>query len=162
MSYCEVVSDVRFFSQGRTNPAFSRPCLFLSDTRYFRHFRRFRWSEEPNPCFQWVECKFVIFAVFVKTAPFWQGTKTRFTKNTVCATPIFFLSRQCNVHWGGPARCKDKGTCASSLRYFHKMGGAKRIMRFWGGGELSGTGDSQRDSRESIRANHSQWKPLFL
>ena len=28
--------------------------------------------------------------------------------------------------------------------------------------ELSGTGDSQRDSRESIRANHSQLKPLFL
>ena len=27
---------------------------------------------------------------------------------------------------------------------------------------LSGTGDSQRDSRESIRANHSQSKPLFL
>ena len=28
--------------------------------------------------------------------------------------------------------------------------------------ELSGTGDSQRDSRESIRANHSQLAPLFL
>ena len=26
---------------------------------------------------------------------------------------------------------------------------------------LSGTGDSQRDSRESIRANHSQLKPYF-
>ena len=26
---------------------------------------------------------------------------------------------------------------------------------------LSGTGDSQRDSRESIRANRSQLKPLF-
>ena len=73
--------------QGRTNPAFSKPCLFLSDTRHFRHFRRFRGSEEQSPYFQWVECKFVIFAVFVKTAPFWQGTKARFTKNTVCATP---------------------------------------------------------------------------
>ena len=72
--------------QGRTNPAFSKPCLFPSDTRHFRHFRRFRGFEEPNPCFQWVECTFVIFAVFVKTAPFWQGAKTRFTKNTVCAT----------------------------------------------------------------------------
>ena len=28
-------------------------------------------------------------------------------------------------------------------------------------GHLSGTGDSQRDSRESIRANHWQLKPLF-
>ena len=27
---------------------------------------------------------------------------------------------------------------------------------------LSGTGDSQRDSRESIRAHHSQFKPLFF
>ena len=27
---------------------------------------------------------------------------------------------------------------------------------------ISGTGDSQRDSRESIRANHSQSKPLFF
>ena len=50
------------------------PFEFLSDTRHFRHFRRFRGFEEPSPCFQWVECKFVIFAVFVKTAPFWQGT----------------------------------------------------------------------------------------
>ena len=30
------------------------------------------------------------------------------------------------------------------------------------GEKLSGMGDSQRDSRESIRANHSQLKPLFL
>ena len=56
--------------QGRTNPAFSKPCLFLSDTRHFRHFRRFQGSEERRLCFQWVECKFVIFAVFVKTTPF--------------------------------------------------------------------------------------------
>ena len=28
--------------------------------------------------------------------------------------------------------------------------------------DLSGTSDSQRDSRESIRANHSQLKPLFI
>ena len=77
--------------QGRTNPAFSKPCLFLSDTRHFRHFRRFRGSEERSPCFQRVKCKFVIFAVFVKTALFWQGTKTRFTKNTVCATPTRIL-----------------------------------------------------------------------
>ena len=49
-------------NQGRANPAFSKPCLCLSDTRHFRHFRRFRGSE-------WVECKFVIFVVFVKTAP---------------------------------------------------------------------------------------------
>ena len=83
---CSLSGKKKF--QGRTNPAFSKPCLFLSDTRHFRHFRRFWGSEEPNPCFQWVECKFVIFAVFVKTAPFWQGTKTRFNKNTVCVTPI--------------------------------------------------------------------------
>ena len=31
-----------------------------------------------------------------------------------------------------------------------------------GTAELSGMGDSQRDSRESIRASHSQLKPLLL
>ena len=31
--------------QGRTNPVFSRPCLFLSDTRRFRRFRRFLRSK---------------------------------------------------------------------------------------------------------------------
>ena len=138
-----------FQDQGRTNPAFSKPCLCLSDTRHFRHFHRFRGSEERSPCFQWVECKWGIilqpqplhtrqkyeqnmagklsslpcfeafgaifcpmffffhifalyvgggghsraseqirhFAVFVRTAPFWRGTQTRFTKNTLCATP---------------------------------------------------------------------------
>ena len=77
------------FFQGRASPAFSKPYLCLSDTRHFRHFRRFRGSEERSPCFQWVECKFVIFAVFVETAGFWQGTKTGFTQNIVCATPSF-------------------------------------------------------------------------
>ena len=80
-----------FFSQRRTNPAFSKPCLCLSDTRHFRHLRRFRGSEERSPCFQGVECKFVIFAVFVKTAPFWQGTKTRFTKNEKVGFGVIFL-----------------------------------------------------------------------
>ena len=74
-------------NQGRTNPALSKPCLCLSDTRHIRHFRRFRASEERSLCSQWVECKFVIFDVFVETEPFCRGTKSRFTKNTVCATP---------------------------------------------------------------------------
>ena len=37
-------------SQGRTNPAFSKPCLCQNDTRHFRRFRR--GSEEQSPCFQ--------------------------------------------------------------------------------------------------------------
>ena len=78
--------------QGRTNPALSKPCLCLSDTRHFHHFRRFRGGLRSEYCFQWVECKFVIFAVFVKTAPFWHGTTTRVTKNTVCANPIIWAA----------------------------------------------------------------------
>ena len=35
--------------QERTNPAFSKPCLCLSDTRHFRHFRCFQGSEERSP-----------------------------------------------------------------------------------------------------------------
>ena len=56
----------------------------------FSSFSSFGGSEKRSPCFQWVECKFVICAVFVKTAPFWQGTRTRFNKNTVCAAPSLF------------------------------------------------------------------------
>ena len=37
------------------------------------NFVIFRGSEERSPCFQWVECKFVIFAVFIKTALFGRG-----------------------------------------------------------------------------------------
>ena len=61
--------------QGRTNPAFSKPCLCLSDTRHFRHFRRFRGSEERSPCFQGVEYRFVIRR-FRQNGPFWQVTKS--------------------------------------------------------------------------------------
>ena len=64
-------------TQGRANPAFSKPCLCLSDTRHFRFFLSFLRVWGVKPCFQWVECKFVIFAVFVKTAPFWRGGKTK-------------------------------------------------------------------------------------
>ena len=38
-----------------------------------------------KPLFAAGECKLVNFAVFVKTAPFWQGTKTRFTKTRFSA-----------------------------------------------------------------------------
>ena len=46
-----------------------------------------------------------------------------------------------------PSKKVEPAPCAPTPREGHK---------------LSGTGDSQRDSRESIRANHSQLKPLFL
>ena len=72
---------------GKNKPVFSKPCLCLSDTRHFRHFCRFRGSEERSPCFQWVECEFVFLPVFVKTAPFWQGTRTRFYQKTRFVPP---------------------------------------------------------------------------
>ena len=37
--------------QGRASPAFSKPCLCVSDTHHFRHFRRCRGRDERNPCF---------------------------------------------------------------------------------------------------------------
>ena len=40
--------------------------------------------------------------------------------------------------------------------------GATKTKSLLLGTKLSGTGDLQRDSRESIRANHSHLKPLFL
>ena len=60
---------------GKSKPGFSRPCLCLSDTHHFWViFVVFGGILERDLCFQWVECKFVIFVVFA----------TRFTKNTVC------------------------------------------------------------------------------
>ena len=58
------------------------------------------------------------------------------------------------VFWGG-------GECQF---YFYGREDSSDFLTqtFQAPSELSGTGDSQRDSRESIRANHSQWKPLFL
>ena len=74
--------------EGWTNPVLSKPCLCLRDTRHFRVICVvFGGLRSEALVFQWVECKSVIFAAFVKTAPFWQGAKTRFTKNTACATP---------------------------------------------------------------------------
>ena len=95
-------------SQGRTNPAVSEPCLCLSDTR---HFRRFRGFEERSSCFQWVECKFVIFAVFVKTAPSWQETKTRLPKTrfvqSQTSLSYFVVSTVFCKEFVGSARTKN-------------------------------------------------------
>ena len=52
LNWHPITSVTDIITQGRTNPAFSKPCLFLSDTRHFRHFRRFRGSEERRPCFR--------------------------------------------------------------------------------------------------------------
>ena len=37
----------------KNKPGFSKPCLSLSDTRHFPHFRRVRGSEERSLCSQW-------------------------------------------------------------------------------------------------------------
>ena len=83
------VSGIVSFFSGPTNGAFGKPCLCPRDTRHFRHFRRFMGFEQQNPCFYLLECKFVIFAVFVKNPLLFGGTKARFTKSTVSWTPIF-------------------------------------------------------------------------
>ena len=75
-----VLNSVRRSGKSKSSPAFSQPCLCLSDTRHLRNFRRFRGFEERSPCFQ-LECKFVIFAVFVKNGPFLAGDKTTVYQN---------------------------------------------------------------------------------
>ena len=65
--------------QGRKHPECLVKHAFNGVTAaIFVTFRRFPGSEEQSPYFRWVECKFVIFAVFVKT-PLLAGDK-----NTVC------------------------------------------------------------------------------
>ena len=77
----------------------------------------------------------------------------------------------CNPKTGLGRRASPKKLCLWSLSRFSK-GRPKHNHNHFGAhlaephfsifGCLSGTGESQRDSRESIRANHSQLKPLFL
>ena len=68
--------------------AFQKAC-----TCHFRHFCRFRGSEERSPCFQRVECKFVIFAVFVKTAPFGLSAPHRCNANRSDAQRRFLATQ---------------------------------------------------------------------
>ena len=59
-----------------------------------------------------------------------------------------FSQRSSDSH-ESPQTCDSNSLLAPEARFAKK------------GFSLSGTGDSQRDSRESIRANHSQLTPLF-
>ena len=85
-TYQEKVSCTFANNRERTKPACSKPCLCLCDTR---HFRRFRGSEERSPSFSGPLGTMLIrhFRHFRQNGSSWQKTKTRFTKNTVCATP---------------------------------------------------------------------------
>ena len=62
-------------SQGRANPAFSKPCLCLSDIHHFRLiFDVFGGPRcEALACFQWVECKFVKWGRFPQNGPLLVG-----------------------------------------------------------------------------------------
>ena len=89
--------------QGRTNPTFSKPCLCLSGAHHFRHFCCFQGSEERSHRFQWVECKFVIFSVFVKTALFGRGQKHSLPKTQFV-----------------PPRCKNKESSKNKKTFSQK------------------------------------------
>ena len=76
-------------SQGRTNPAFSKPCLFLSDTRHFRHFRRFQGSEGAKPLFSVGRVQIRHFRHFRQNGPFLAGDKnTVYQKHGLCDPEI--------------------------------------------------------------------------
>ena len=81
----------KYAIHGKANPAFAKPRLCLGDARHFVIFVVFGGLRSEALVFSGQNA-FVIFAIFVETAPFWQGTKTRFTKNTVSATPNYFCS----------------------------------------------------------------------
>ena len=92
----------------------------------FSSFSSFHSVWAAKPLFYWLECKFVIFAVFVKNPFFFGGTKARFTKNTVSWTPreslrriIFQIFRQIlgGIHLGAIA-CR---VCTSHLREYRKI-----------------------------------------
>ena len=59
-------------------------------------------------------------------------------------------------------KTRTVGTCWINPGGLSMIFSCLSFCRVGEGSGLSGTGDSQRESRESIRANHSQFKPLFL
>ena len=67
-----------------------------------------------------------------------------------------FANHMGNLH-GGPQTSPQHADPNEFLVWFSLTRPQVRVV-----GRLSGTDDSQRDSRESIRANHSQLKPLFF
>ena len=71
---------------GKSKPGFSKSCLCLSDTRHFRHFRRFQGSEERSPGFQWVECK-VVISPFSSKRSLLAGDKNTVYQKTLFAPP---------------------------------------------------------------------------
>ena len=113
--------------QGNTNPAFSKPCLFPSDTRHFRHFRRFRGSKERNPCFQWVEMQNSPFSPFSSKRPlFGRGQKHGLPKNGLCHPEMGV--DPAGGGGGGPGGCSnypDMSPRLSSFVLFSAQSGDK-------------------------------------
>ena len=96
----------------------------------------FRGLRSEALVFQWVECKFVIFAVFAKTAPFGRGQKHSLPKNMVCATPRneahkrFFWGPIVGVFgWGTHISLLNKNKCLS-VRWVWGKRRATRSARF--------------------------------
>ena len=70
---------------GRTNPAFSKPCLCLSDTRLFRHCRHFRGVRGAKPLFSVGRMQTRYFRRFRWNRPFLAGDKnTVYQKHGLC------------------------------------------------------------------------------
>ena len=63
------------------SPAFGKPWVCLSDTRHFRHSRRFRGSDEQKPCFEMCRMQTRHFRRLSQNPLFSAGDKTTVSQN---------------------------------------------------------------------------------
>ena len=80
-------------TQGPRNGAFGKPCPCPRGHPPFSSFSSFHGVRAAKPLLYWLECRFVIFAIFVKNLLFSGGTKARSTKSTVFGTPTNFVRK---------------------------------------------------------------------
>ena len=138
--------------QGRTNPAFSKPSLFLSDTRHFRHFRRLRGSEERSHCFQWVGMQIRHFRRFRQNGPFLAGDKnTVYQKHGLCHPDVYCFFRPRLEKVQGATRLG-----ATGLRASERKSASERSLR----GPLKTSQKSLKTSQKTLKTSQNLSKPL--
>ena len=97
----------------------------------FSSFSSFHGIRAAKPLFYWLECRFVIFAIFVKTPFFWRDKSTVYQKHRFRE-----LLPSSLLHESGTQRRLFRQTCLDELCYFgwilsgsfssFEKGGAKR------------------------------------
>ena len=91
------------------NRFFSKPCLCLSDTRHFRHFRPFQGSEERSPCFFFFVSRMQIrhFRRLRQNGPLLEGNKNTVSQKHGLCHPDFGNRASVKANFDAPKRLQE-------------------------------------------------------